>query len=115
MLLKSRKPGPRAKNIDLPVIVHGTIRTGLIYAGACTSYHFFRKDVEEIAKLVHGDVEAHMREKNNERCARKTKNRYERKRKLKVRYHTDCLAIAKTEKKEYHQHRMSIPELSGLN
>ena len=29
MLISSRKPGPRAKKVDFPVISYGTLRTGM--------------------------------------------------------------------------------------
>ena len=106
MLLKSRKPGPQAKHTNLPIISRGSVKTGLIHAGVCTSYHFFCKDVEAIARLVHGNLEAHMEQKDRERAARRLKTFMERERKLKIRYHTDSINDATTKMdKEYHTKR----------
>nr|POE72420.1 hypothetical protein CFP56_12293 [Quercus suber] len=92
MLLKSRTPGPRAKHIDLPSIPYGTIWTRMGFGmRSGLAYRFNYSDVEKIARLVHGDVDAHMARKRQERVAR-----YHKKRKavwvaLKTRYHTDNL------------------------
>ncbi|KAK3721010.1 hypothetical protein LTR37_003300 [Vermiconidia calcicola] len=116
MLLKSRKPGPRAKHTNLPMVSYGTVRTGLMWAGACTSYHFFQRDVNRIAQLVHGDVEEHMEKKRRERSKRERENRRELKRKLKVRHHNDqSVAAMSPAEKIYHQGRLEYFEGSDYD
>lgn len=77
MLLKSRKPGPRAKQIDLPTIPYASLKVGSFY-GAVMSHQCLRKDVMVLAKLVHGDVVAHMTAKY-ERLADQRQKRAEKK------------------------------------
>lgn len=117
MLLKSRKPGPRTKPLDLPTIPYGTLRTGKPYLnGMCLSYRFYRKDVEAIATIVHGDFKSHMEKKFEERFDRKWKRSRNARREMKIRKHTDALEkkFLKNRKgkakKAYHEKRkMTIP------
>nr|POF12322.1 hypothetical protein CFP56_76753 [Quercus suber] len=94
MLLKSRSPGPRAKHLNLPSIPYGTVWTrmgfGLPFGLA---YRFHRHDVEKIARLVHGDVEAHVAKKIQERSLRHRKKRKALWIALKLRYHKDNLQV----------------------
>lgn len=114
MLIKTRVPGPRAKRTDFPDIPYATVHTGLGYGmGMTVSYKFYRKDVQMIARLFHGDVDAHMATKREEQVARKDKKLRKLHLELKIRYHTDLLARAtKSDYKrlmELHQKR-TCPE-----
>ncbi|KAK4958451.1 hypothetical protein LTR10_004879 [Elasticomyces elasticus] len=85
MLVPTRKPGPRAKHTNLPLIPYGTRKTGnALSLGSCISYRFYRKDVERIAKIVHEDVQAHMAKKRKERKDRKRIKVRQNKRALKI-------------------------------
>lgn len=108
MLLKSRKPGPRAKHVNLRVITYGTQHGGnAISVGSCISYKFFAQDVEKIADMVHGDAHAHMVIKRQERMERKLKRVRRNERATKIRVHTDSLhGLVSVAKKKYHQERM---------
>ena len=107
MLIKTRKPGPRAKKTDLPAINYGTVRTGTpLFLGMVVSYRFFENDVEAIAKLVHGDVEKHMSKKRKERREHKKKKRVETIRELKIQDFTGILAtVTDKDEKAYFQNR----------
>lgn len=107
MLLKTRQPGPRAKHTDLPTIAYGTARIGMGYGrGMCVSYRFFKRDVEMIARLVHGDVGSHMKEKHKRLRERKNDRLRKLHIELKIRFHSDRLDKAQwDEDKEYHQDR----------
>ncbi|KAK6391539.1 hypothetical protein LTR65_004374 [Meristemomyces frigidus] len=118
MLIKTRVPGPRAKHKNLPGIPYATVRTGMGYGlGMCVSYKFYRKDVQMIARLVHGDVGAHMLGKAMEQIARKDEKLRRLHVELKIRFHTDVLAkVKREESKEYHQTRLDefqSPEWDG--
>lgn len=96
MLIKARKPGPRAKHTDLPTITHGTVMGGMGYGvGGSVSYRFFVEDVRRIAQLVHGDVRAHMGKKFHEQWVRRHTKMKRVWIELKTRYHNDGLARAK--------------------
>lgn len=89
------------KKVDLPTIPYGAVlsNTPIMCGRRCTSFRFFRKDVETIARTVHGDVRAHVREKEEQR--RRKVNR-----RLKIRKHADVLDRKQEESdKEYHQSR----------
>ena len=105
MLLKSREPGPRAKHTDLPAITYATIRTGMGYGlGMCVSYRFFLSDVQMIARLVHGNVQDHMKDKANKREALKNQRLRKLHLELKIRFHTDKVeAATRQEIKDAHQ------------
>lgn len=109
MLVKTRKPGPRAKKIDLPQISYGTVRTGTpLWLGMVIAHRFFEKDVQMIAKLVHGDVEKHITDKRQQRINRRAKKRRTVHRELKVRYHADSLEKHRgdgCEDEEHHEER----------
>ncbi|KAK3112783.1 hypothetical protein LTR53_010580 [Teratosphaeriaceae sp. CCFEE 6253] len=93
MLLKTRRPGPRSKHKDLPAITYGSYIAGLGYPlGVCISYRFYVKDVEMIARIVHGDdLEGHMEEKLRRLAERKDKRLRQLHMDLKIRYHMDAL------------------------
>ena len=79
----------------MPSITYGTVRVPKpFFSGQVTSYRFLRKDVEKIAKLVHGDVEQHMQAKRADRRKRKIQKRNKEHRALKLRHNTDKLAKA---------------------
>jgi hypothetical protein len=69
MLMKSRKPGPRAKFTDLPAIPYGSeYKTlGFPVFKTITVFYFRHKDLRRIADLVHGDWVKHMNLKIRER------------------------------------------------
>ena len=108
MLIPTRKPGPRAKHTDLPKIPYYTQKAGTaIILGHCVSYRFYERDVARIARLVHGDVDAHMEEKRTARRERQQKRRRYTKQELKIRHHRDSLANATTkEDEQHHKQRM---------
>lgn len=109
MLIKTREPGPRAKisKKDLFPIAYGAVRTGTpLRLGTVISYRFFRRDVEALARLVHGDVEAHMKAKRAQLRERRSKRRKEVHKQLKIRNHEERLAGAWSQRaEEYHQSR----------
>lgn len=107
MLLPDREPGPRTKKIELPTITYGTVRVPRRFmSGWMISYRFFQKDVEAIAKIVHGDVESHMEAKRKQRVERKVKRIRETHRKLKLRHHRDELKDTRSKiEKLHHQKR----------
>lgn len=93
--------------LNLPVIPYGTLKVPKPFkSGWMASYRFFKKDVEAIAKIVHGDVEPHMEAKREERLERRHKKFRETHRKLKLRYHRDGLGATKSRlRKLHHQKR----------
>ena len=111
MLIKTRKPGPRAKMVDLPNIHYATVRCGNgTWTGMRTSYRFFDRDAKAIAKIVHGDIDEHMAAKGKQRYERRVKKRREVHRELKVRYHTDMVEYfggdePEKDVRDYHQER----------
>jgi hypothetical protein len=52
-------------------------------------FSFRRSDVEMIAKLVHGDVEKHVRQKQTERSLRAIKARRMRVREFRIKHHRE--------------------------
>lgn len=97
MLLKSRKPGPRAKVIDLPTIAYGSEYQAIgsyFHHTKTTVFRFPRKDVEKIARLVHGNLEGHMKQHKEKQAARALKGRRERIRAQKIKYHEERLEVA---------------------
>lgn len=112
MIIKTREPGPRTKKIELPTIHYGTVRTGTrFFLGLTTSYRFYDKDVQSIAKIVHGDVEKHMASKQEKRAERSAKKRQVIQRGLKIQYHADLVEafnddLELADLKDHHQERM---------
>jgi hypothetical protein len=95
MLIKTRKPGPRAKKVELQNIYYGTIRTGTpLSLGLTVSYRFYETDVKAIANIVHGDIDQHMTAKHKRLDERRSKKRRAVHRELKVRYHADMTKIS---------------------
>lgn len=73
----------------------------------CVSYRFYKRDVEMIAALVHGDVAAHMESKHEMLQERKDRRLRKLHIELKIRLHADRLAAAKSdERKAVHQKSM---------
>ncbi|KAK5713850.1 hypothetical protein LTR17_017425 [Elasticomyces elasticus] len=100
MLIAARKPGPRAKHTNLPLIPYCTKSTGTaIGVGKCISYRFYINDVKMIARIVHGDVKARMAKKTAERQERKNKKVRVTKRELKIEKYKDIVGITRNEKK----------------
>jgi hypothetical protein len=89
MLIASRKPGPRAKHLDLPTISYASEYKGLgypIYKHVCMFY-FRCSDVEMLARVVHGDVEEHLERKEAELEVRRAKAKRKRVKKFKIEHH----------------------------
>jgi hypothetical protein len=95
-LIKSRKPGPRAKFLDLPTISYGSEYRPIGFPAfkAVCIYYFRRSDVEILARLVHGDVEKHVRQKEVERNVRRIKARNKRVRDFRIKHHQDKVEIS---------------------
>nr|OQO27845.1 hypothetical protein B0A51_04814 [Rachicladosporium sp. CCFEE 5018] len=94
-LLKSRKPGPRAKSVDhIPTITYGVkcYRLAMPPSIEVTSYFFRRNEVEAIAALVHGDVKAHMVIKTDQKVERAEKARRKRVRGVMIDWHQSHMA-----------------------
>ena len=92
MLLKTRKPGPRTKKIDLPTIPYTTVRCGTpLFLGLVVAHRFYEKHVKMIANLVHANVEEHMAAKSKQKDQRAKKRRRLVHRELKIRHHSDLL------------------------
>lgn len=112
MLIKTRKPGPRAKfkQDDLPSITYGTVRTGTpLLIGQVISYRFFRKEVEAVANFVHGNVQEHMETKKQQRKDRRAKKRRDHQRERQINWHEYCVEDASSkEEKEFHEMRMWV-------
>lgn len=108
ILLKSRKPGPRATFLDLPQIPYSTQTKGIGFPvfGTVTSFTFRHKDVDMIARLVHGDVETHMKVKRQERYLRERKARRRRVREAKVAFHEVELEVSTGKSAERHEKGM---------
>lgn len=89
MLLKTRKPSPRAIFTDLPTIPYTSKYKfmGFPVLKPITIFTFRLKDVRMIADIVHGDVEGHMRLKRFEKATRQNKARSKRVKELKLRFH----------------------------
>lgn len=107
MLMKSRKPGPRAKFTDLPVIPHGSeYKTiGFPVFKTITVFYFRRKDLRRLGDLVHGDWYKHMNEKTEERAARQRKAKIKRVRQFIIEYHERELETTKGKVARRHQKR----------
>ena len=107
MLIPSRNPKLHAKRNDLPLIPYGTLKVPKPFmSGWMTSYQFFEKDVQAIAKAVHGDVEAYTEARRQRRVERERNRTREVHRKLKVRYHKDQQDVAESkEELTYHRKR----------
>jgi hypothetical protein len=107
MLMKSRKPGPRAKFTDLPVIPYGSeYKTiGFPVFRTITVFYFRRDDLRHIADIVHGDWVKHMGMKLDERAARKRKAKTKRARMFIITYHERELEKTKGKVAKRHQKR----------
>jgi hypothetical protein len=57
-------------------------------------YYFRRTDVEMLAKLVHGDVEKHVRQKVYERAVRRIKARKTRVREFRIKHHQEKVEVS---------------------
>jgi hypothetical protein len=108
MLMKSRKPGPRAKFTDLPAIPYGSEYKsfGFPVFKTVTVFYFRHSDLRRIANLVHGDWVKHMNLKNIERVARQRKGKVKRVRKFIIEYHERELETSKGKVARRHQKRM---------
>lgn len=107
MLMKSRKPGPRAKFTDLPAIPYGSEykSIGFPVFKTITVFYFRPRDLRRIANLVHGDWIKHMSSKHVERAARQKKFRTKRVRKFIIEYHERELETSKGQMARRHQKR----------
>ena len=107
MLMKSRKPGPRAKFTDLPAIPYGSEykSIGFPVFKTITVFYFRPRDLRRIANLVHGDWIKHMSLKYVERAARQKKFRTKRVRKFIIEYHERELETSKGKVARRHQKR----------
>ena len=107
MLMKSRKPGPRAKFTDLPAIPYGSEykAIGFPVFKTITVFYFRVKDLRHIADLVHGDWIKHMSLKMIERDARQQKARTKRVRKFIIEYHERELETSTGKVAKRHQKR----------
>jgi hypothetical protein len=96
MLIKSRKPGPRAKFLDLPTISYGSEYkpVGFPAFKSVCMYYFSRSDVEMLAKLVHGDVEKHIRQKEMKSNVRRANARNKRVRDFRIKHHQEKVEIS---------------------
>jgi len=104
MLIKSRKPGPRAKFLDLPTISYGSEYKPVgfpAFKSVCV-YSFGRSDVEMLAKLVHGDVEKHIRQKTVESNVRAAKARRKRVREHMIQHFQEKVEISTGAVAKYH-------------
>lgn len=113
MLIKSRKPGPKAKLLDLPIIPYGTEYKRFafpLFYRVCV-YYFRRSDVEMLAKMVHGDVNKHMEQKAAERQVRRQRARTKRVRSFKIEYHRGEFETSTDAIAELHSNSMSGPSL----
>ncbi|EMC91643.1 hypothetical protein BAUCODRAFT_299981 [Baudoinia panamericana UAMH 10762] len=110
MLIPTRHPGPRSKDKvkGLPTIPYGTANAGTtIILGHCISYKFFKRDVEQVARLLHGDLTSHMRQKRKARKQRKLQKVAQNKREMKIRYHEDAMKEQEAPaRKEHHRERL---------
>jgi hypothetical protein len=107
MLMKTRKPGPRAKFTDLPAITYGSeYKTiGFPVFKTITVFYFRLKDLRRVADLVHGDWVKHMNRKIVERAARQQKVRNRRVRKFIIEYHERELETSTGKVAKRHQKR----------
>ena len=107
MLMKSRKPRPRAKFTDLPAIPYGSEYKALGFPvfKTITVFYFRLEDLRRIADLVHGDWDKHMSLKRVERAARQQRARTKRVRKFVVEYHERELETSKGKVAKRHQKR----------
>jgi hypothetical protein len=114
MLMKTRKPGPRAKFTDLPAITYSSEYKSLGFPvfKTMTVFHFRDKDLERLANLVHGDWVSHMRKKRVARAARQQKAQVKRVRKFIIDYHERELEVSKGKVAIRHEKRTSL--VSGV-
>lgn len=107
MLMKTRRPGPRAKFTDLPAIPYGSEYKALGFPvfKTITVFYFRFEDLRRIADLVHGDWDKHMSLKRVERAARQERARTKRVRKFIIEYHERELEISKGKVAKRHQKR----------
>lgn len=105
MLLKSRKPGPRAIVTDLPTIPYASEYrfVGFPVLKAMTVFTFRLRDVRRIAEIIHGDAEEHMRQKNFEKATRRYKARCKRIKEVKLRFRESELKQATGECAQRHE------------
>lgn len=115
MLLKSRKPGPRAKFTELPTILYGSAykAMGFPVFKRMTAFYFRPKDVLKIARLVHGDVDKHMMQKQEARDERREKARAKRVREFVIKFHEDCLEVSTGKAALRHEKSMHRPFSRG--
>jgi hypothetical protein len=57
-------------------------------------YYFRRSDLEMLARLVHGDVEKHVRQKEIERNVRRIKARRTRVRDFRIKHHQEKIEVS---------------------
>jgi hypothetical protein len=112
MLIKSRKPGPRAKFTDLPAIPYGSEYKALGFPvfKSIAVFCFRNKDLARLAGLVHGDFETHMRAKRRERFERQDKAQTKRVRKFIIEYHERELEISTGQAARRHQKRTTFEQ-----
>lgn len=110
MLMKTRKPGPRAKFVDLPIIPYSSEYKAIGFPAfkSMTVFHFRSKDLKMLANLVHGDWRQHMCKKRQEREMRQEKARTKRVRKFIIEYHERELEVSTGKAAKRHQKRKSI-------
>ena len=77
-------------------------------------YYFRRSDVQMLAKIVHGDVEKHIRQKEAERKERSDRARTKRVRGFKIDYHQTQLEVSAETAAERHLNSMSGPSLVNM-
>lgn len=108
MLIKSRKPGPRAKFTDLPAIPYGSEYKTIGFPAfkTITVFYFRLADLRRLATLVHGDLERHMEKKWEERYDRQEKARIKRVRKFIIEYHERGREASKGKVARRHEQRM---------
>ena len=71
------------------------------YKSVCT-YYLRRSDVEMLAKLVHGDVEKHVRQKEMERAVRRATARRKRVREFRIKHHQETVEVSTGEVAKRH-------------
>lgn len=111
MLMKTRKPGPKAKFTDLPAVTYGSEYKNIGFPAFKTMivFYFRSKDLQMLANLVHGDWRQHMAKKWQERIIRQEKAQVNRVRKFIIDYHERELEVSKGRDAKQHQKRESLP------
>lgn len=109
MLIKSRKPGPRAKYTDLPTIPYGSeYKTiGFPVFKTITVFYFRCVDLRRLANLVHGDWAKNANLKLRERIDRQEKARTKRVRNFIIEYHEREVEVSKGKIAKRHEKRTS--------